>query len=137
MQQEESLERLRKHVTVLYSLPDAIVLADERGCIADINPAAEQLFGCTRQEALGNGIGLVRGGQLEPPHRTDPILQTLANGASWRAQVRIDRKGGESAVCESIVLPLKDADGSMFGMLGVNHELTESKRTTPTAGRPA
>ena len=128
MQQEESSDLLRKHTTVLHSLPDAIVLADERGRISDINPAAERLFGCTRLQALGNGIGLVHGGQLQPPLRTDPILQTLANGVAWRGQVRIDRKGDESAVCESIVLPLKDADGSMIGMLGVNHELTDSKR---------
>ena len=41
------------------SAVDAIVTADERGVIRSFNPAAERLFGFTRQEAVGQPISLL------------------------------------------------------------------------------
>lgn len=61
---KESAERLR---ALLNAAPDAIVSVDRTGVITDVNPAAEQLFGYTADELLGQNVSLL----MPSPYREE------------------------------------------------------------------
>src|SRR5919197_2873046 len=53
----EELERQKQHFeSLLYISPTAIVMTDVDSGVTQWNPAAERLFGYTRQEAVGRNI---------------------------------------------------------------------------------
>ncbi len=49
----ESEARLR---SILQTIPDALLLIDERGSVQSFSPTAEQLFGCMSGEAIGRHV---------------------------------------------------------------------------------
>ena len=73
----EGEERLS---SVAESAPDAIILADGKGLIADWNKGAEQMFGYTREEVLGQPLTLL----MPPRYRTKHSdgMQRIEAGAS-------------------------------------------------------
>ena len=42
--------------SILASALDAVITIDEGGCVTELNPAAEELFGYGRPEALGRPV---------------------------------------------------------------------------------
>ena len=42
---------------IIASAFDAVVAIDERGVVVEFNPSAEQMFGITREAALGRPLG--------------------------------------------------------------------------------
>jgi two-component system, LuxR family, sensor kinase FixL len=54
--QSESESRLR---SILDTVPDAIIVIDERGLIQSFSPAAERLFGHAETEAVGRNISML------------------------------------------------------------------------------
>ncbi|MBF0132547.1 MAG: response regulator [Magnetococcales bacterium] len=54
IERHHDLEKMvKRHQSVLENALDAIVTTDDHGHVIDFNPAAEKLFGYTRQEILG------------------------------------------------------------------------------------
>ncbi len=52
----EQTERLR---SILETVPDAIIVIDEKGAIESFSPAAERLFGWTNAEAVGRNVNIL------------------------------------------------------------------------------
>ncbi|MFN3430005.1 MAG: ATP-binding protein, partial [Candidatus Sericytochromatia bacterium] len=96
---------------------DAIVVIDERGRVEAFNPAAERLFGYTRQEALGRDMGeLIVPPALRDAHRRG-LARYLASGEAHILGRRLE-------------MPAVRRDGSEFPV-----ELTITR--IPLPGPPA
>ena len=63
----ERLQRMRQHAaareahlqSILDTVPDAMIVIDERGLIQSFSSAAERLFGCSAAEALGKNVKMM------------------------------------------------------------------------------
>src|ERR1019366_7782561 len=69
---KESEERT---AAILRVALDAIIAIDEHNAITDFNPAAENMFGYTRHEAIGASLPAL----IIPPHLRDGHNRGLAN----------------------------------------------------------
>jgi PAS domain S-box-containing protein len=68
--------RLHELTAVLRTVPDAVVVVDDKGLVRDWNPAAERMFGWSRGEVLGSHV-----------ERLVPETERLAFHAVWERLV--------------------------------------------------
>jgi two-component system sensor kinase FixL len=65
-QKEQALrEREARLSSILETVPDAIVIIDDRGMIESFSPAAERLFGYTFEDVFGRNVNIL----MPQPHR--------------------------------------------------------------------
>jgi PAS domain S-box-containing protein/diguanylate cyclase (GGDEF)-like protein len=106
-------------------MPIGCLLSDRELRAIDWNPAAEQIFGFTKQEVLGKDCGkLITPLPVRP--RVKEIFQQLAAGKMTVHSINENMtKDGRLIVCEWHNTPLKEADGTVGGMLSMVQDITE------------
>jgi PAS domain S-box-containing protein len=115
---------LRRQAAIFEHQTDAIVVTDLEGTIIDVNPSGERLLGYAAREVIGRPVSMLH--RPEDAARITPeALAALGEHGEWRSDVVFVRKDGSEGVCESIVKPLLDARGQMYGTVGINHDVTE------------
>ncbi|MBF0136656.1 MAG: response regulator [Magnetococcales bacterium] len=132
---EETLVKLRSrenHLkSVLESALDAIVTIDKDGRLVDFNPAAEKLFGYSRDQLLGKPIT----DTIMPPHARDAhnaaFSRRLTLGEETvnlkrRVEVQGLRRDGLVIDLEMALTSLSN-DGRLF-FTGFMHDITERKQ---------
>ncbi|HET8672307.1 MAG TPA: SpoIIE family protein phosphatase, partial [Thermoleophilaceae bacterium] len=105
------------------------ILSKDLDCVVTTwNRGAEQLYGYTRDEAIGMPIG-----RIVPEHRKGEqveILDRVLTGelvASFETQ-RV-RKDGTQIEVSITVSPLRDASGEIIGASVIAHDVSKQKRT--------
>jgi diguanylate cyclase (GGDEF)-like protein/PAS domain S-box-containing protein len=121
----EAVAALRRQALVFDNLYDAVMLADDAGRLVGWNPAAERVYGWTREEALGRGPELWLGRRAEAVSRE--VFDALDREGRWQGEIRFVRKDGTPGVSETVVVPLLDERGVRVGALGVNRDVTDRK----------
>jgi len=120
---EEAEEHLR---AVVESAPLAFILVDPDARVRLWSPGAEQIFGWTAEEVLGDTLPTV------PEGRWGDFRQDLArqiSGESHRgSELRARRKEGGEFDVGLWTVPFRDRDGRIVGSLGVVADLSETKR---------
>jgi PAS domain S-box-containing protein len=114
-------------ISIVTSSDDAILSKDLNGVITSWNRGAEQLFGYTAEEAVGQPITM-----LIPTERRDEEPTILAR---IRSGERIDhyetirrRKDGSLVEISLTVSPVKNADGEIIGASKIARDITERRR---------
>ncbi|WP_319823439.1 ATP-binding protein [Thalassovita sp.] len=83
---KENLRTSQRLSTVVATSPDAIIVADELGNIRDFNPAAEQMLGYSRAEALTRRItGMIedeQGNSVMVPFKQTTCYRRRMNGVA-------------------------------------------------------
>lgn len=120
-------EALNRRYTVFDHLPDGVMVTTLEGVIIDWNRSAEQMFGWSREEAVGKTPAILHGAE-DAAVLTDSINSAATRSGRWFGEIRFIRKDGTSGVCETTTTPLRDAEGTVFATLGVNHDITARKR---------
>lgn len=112
---------------IVSSSEDAIVSKDLNGIITTWNNAAEQMFGYTEEEAVGQSITL-----LFPDDRIDEeeeILAQLKRGEHIKHYETIRlHKDGTPLVVSLSISPIKDEAGNIIGASKIARDITEQKR---------
>jgi rsbT co-antagonist protein RsbR len=104
--------------------PLATMEADDKGIIRRWNPAAEQIFGWTAEEAIGrNAIELVVPG-LAREHVEGIVAALLSGQAANSRNVNI-RKDGSLITCQWYNAVLHDEHGKVVGWLSQTEDITE------------
>ncbi len=119
---------------VVESSNDAIITKSLDGTITAWNRAAEDLFGYSSAEAVGQHIRLI-----VPPDRRDEmyeILDRIGRGEviEQRETQRLRKDGSLRDVILTIA-PLRSASGEIIGASKVARDVTESKRTHSALNR--
>src|SRR3954462_4595185 len=122
-------EGARKDAILLTAL-DCIISMDERGLVAEWNPAAERTFGYTREEALGRDLAdLILPERMRRPHRAN-LARYLATGEARligrRIEARASRRGGEEFPIE-VAITVTEASHERVFTAHVR-DITERKR---------
>jgi PAS domain S-box-containing protein len=126
----ESLSRQTNLIEL--SFEPIFVWHPEKG-IVDWNRGAEQLYGFTREEALGQNAHKL----LRTVHPIDPaaLMQLLNTVRSWTGEVQHLTKDGRQVFVESRHQAI-ETDGE-FLILETNHDITERKRAEAETARMA
>ncbi|WP_198170905.1 PAS domain S-box protein, partial [Deinococcus arboris] len=106
------------NAAVLNSSLDAVIVMNEQGQITEWNPAAERLFGYTRDDMLGQDLGT----HIIPPewraaHRRglDHYLKTGEGPVlGKRLQLAALRRDGQTFPCELAITPLDLPNARLF-----------------------
>jgi diguanylate cyclase (GGDEF)-like protein/PAS domain S-box-containing protein len=119
------------HSAVLQAALDAVVVMDERGIIVELNGAAEQMFGHSAQEAVGQNLAELIIPQAMRERHAQGLARFMATGKArvlgQRLQLSALRRCGEEFPVE---LAIAEISGSHGGRLfaGYVRDLTERLR---------
>jgi PAS domain S-box-containing protein len=120
-------EALRRQSLLFENLTDAVVILDPQRRILDCNAAAEKIFGYSKAEVLGKTPAILNRPQ-EASILERQIQEGLERDGRWCGEITFVRKDGATGVCETVVVPVRDAQGMLVAMIGVNRDITERKR---------
>jgi PAS domain S-box-containing protein len=108
--------------------PDAVVFADRDGVIRFWNDAASELFGHSRDEALGKRLDLIVPERFREAHWRG-YRRAIADGATkYRGQslpTRSMRKDGSDIYVELTFAIVRDRKGEVIGALAHARDITE------------
>jgi PAS domain S-box-containing protein len=114
---KQSLEQL------IRSAGDAIIAIDREGKIRGWNPAAERIFGWTREQAVGRPLGT-----LLPEDVCEKALATLSREQSVIPFEGTGKREDGRALSLAVTLSsLTGRDGGLEGMLAIVHDTTAQK----------
>jgi two-component system sensor kinase FixL len=127
---DQSAAREAHLKSILASIPDAMIVIDERGAIQSFSSAAERLFGYRPREVLGKNIKMM----MPSPYRGDHdeyIARYLRTGEKRIIGIgRVvvgERKDGSTFPMELAVGEMRSNNARFF--TGFNRDLTERQRT--------
>lgn len=116
--------------TLLETLGEAVIGTDRDWRIILWNRAAEALYGWKAEEVLNKPVGQYLHTQYDDPQETtQSAFQKLLRDKVWRGRVRQPDRNGKLLWIASTVALLENEQGEMLGMIAVNRDITESKRT--------
>ena len=130
------------------TMGDAVIVADADGVVRLWNAAAVRLFGFSEQEALGQPLDLIIPERLRQRH-WDGYRRTMETGESRYGEgellsVPAMRRDGATVSIEFTIVPLRDAEGRMTGIVSVMRDATARfeemrslRRKLAEAARPA
>jgi PAS domain S-box-containing protein len=123
---EEQLRRQQRYVESLVEInPTAIVTVDRDGVVTSWNLAAEELFGYSRDEAIGRNLDdlVVRQDLRSQAVSYEEALQA----GRFHTVTRRARRDGTLADVELIVVPVIE-EGEPTGYLVIYHDISELQR---------
>ena len=124
---EEELRRQKRYVESLVEInPTAIVTVDRDGNITSWNLAAEELFGYSRDEAIGRNLDdlVVGRGDLR---REAVSYQKVLQAGRFHTVTQRARRDGTLADVELIVVPVIE-EGEPTGYLVIYHDISQLQR---------
>ncbi len=108
---------------------DAFVFADREGLIRLWNPGAEEMFGYTAEEALGQSLDLIIPERFRERH-WEGYYRVMETGVTKYGRgdllaVPAMRKDGQRISIEFTIALIRDADGQLLGVGAIIREVTE------------
>jgi PAS domain S-box-containing protein len=111
---------------IVQNLPVATIVLDLDGKVTEWNPAAERMFGWSRDEALGRRSPHVPPEQWE--EYTTRRCRVLSGEIIRGVEVRRRRKDGRPVEVNLWSAPIRNAAGHITGTMGFLIDLTELRR---------
>lgn len=115
---------------------DAVVVTDLNGTITDWNRGSEQLYGYSRDEALGQPVSILHVPD-DVGRITAEVLDTVARTGKWTGEIRMRHKSGRIGWIESVVVPLLDEEQKPIGAIGINRDISDRVQQAETLRRLA
>jgi PAS domain S-box-containing protein len=125
----EELRRLLDRAVTASS--NGIIITDPRlpdNPIIYVNPAFEKTTGYSMEEAIGRNCRFLQGEDRDQP-ALEELREAIQEGQECRAILRNYRKDGTPFWNELYVSPVLDEEGRLVNFVGVQNDVTESKRT--------
>ncbi|WP_374327389.1 ATP-binding protein [Azonexus sp.] len=120
-------EKMRELTQAVEQSPNLILVTDLEGNIEYVNAALTTVTGYSNGEAVGANMRLLRSGKT-PPETYRDLWQTLHAGGIWRGEFINRRKDGSEYTGAAIIGPVRQPDGRITNYVGVQEDITESKR---------
>jgi two-component system cell cycle sensor histidine kinase/response regulator CckA len=119
-------ESLRKQADLLELVRDAIVVLDMSERITYWNAGAEEIYGWSRQQALGRTARELLGSEY--PHGAENPKAAVIDHGRWAGEVHQTRRDGRELVVSSRWALQRDDDETPIAMLQINCDITAIKR---------
>ncbi|MCG2777424.1 MAG: PAS domain S-box protein, partial [Desulfobacterales bacterium] len=128
-QAEEKTKQLQQYLHLqIERMPIGLIVWDTEFRMTSWNPAAEKIFGYTAQEALGkHPYGLIVPKEVQS-HVNDIWGRLLEGDTTAHSMNDNITKDGRTILCKWSNTPLKEADGTVMGVLSMVQDITQRKR---------
>ncbi|MBD1860859.1 MULTISPECIES: PAS domain S-box protein [Trichocoleus] len=104
-----------------------VSVTDRQGLITYTNQKFSEISGYSREELSGQNHRIVNSGTHSKEFFT-ALWATIANGKTWRGEIKNKRKDGSFYWVDSTLMPLFDSKGNISGYIGVRFDVTERKQ---------
>ncbi len=126
--QRKQLElELRTYERVTNSITDPVCVVGTDRHLILVNDAWCQVFGLTREQALGTPLASPAGGPLEAPWQA-ALDDCFATGSTSVVQVTTPLRGGVSATLENSHYPYRDGGMEAHSVIVVSRDITGRNR---------
>jgi len=126
-QQRELRKQNELFEALFRSVPDALVIADERRSIQMANPAMTRIFGYFPDELIGRPTSLLYESQEEYERQGRLRFNRDAEEQFSSYEVYYRRKSGEVFPGETVGAPIRDRNGNFLGLLAAIRDATDRK----------
>ena len=113
---------------ILQSMPEALVFADLQGIIQRWNPGAENVFGFTAAQAVGQSLDLIIPERMRKAH-WEGFNKAIERGGTLpgrtSAITRAIHKSGEPFYVDMSFAMVKDQAGKLIGSMAVARDATK------------
>jgi PAS domain S-box-containing protein len=125
-ERKQAEEQLREQAALLDKAQDAILVRDLDERILFWNKSAEQMYGWTAAEAIGEKADelLYKG----PTHELADAKRIVLERGEWRGEVHHVTKDGREIIVDSRWTLVRDEHGKPKNKLVINTDITEQKR---------
>jgi PAS domain S-box-containing protein len=123
----ESEEVLRKLWRSVEQMADALIVMDGSGVMEYVNPAFEAVTGYSRQEAIGQTLGILKSEQ-QPGDLYEEMWNTVRSGNVFRGIMMNRKKNGETLIIEEVLTPLRDSSEAITHFISTFRDITERRR---------
>lgn len=128
-------QTLRFNASLQENVRDAVIATDLDYRVRSWNRAAENIYGWSAEEAIGKLVGEVLKTRHASQTSMESFSQMLKSRGYWHGEfIQKCKDGSEVTILSSTTL-LKDPDGVTYGVVSVNHDITERKRAEEEARR--
>ncbi|MES2567099.1 MAG: PAS domain S-box protein [Bacteroidota bacterium] len=117
----------RFKVNLLNTIGQAAISTDLDGVVNYWNKAAENIYGWTAQEAIGQSIMNVTP-SYESKEQAVEIMNDLKKGYSWTGEFKGQRKDGTIFPAFITNSPIYDNKNILTGIIGISSDITEKKK---------
>ena len=126
---QESVIRERTILrTLLDTLPDLIWLKDSKGVYLACNNRFEQFFGARERDIVGKTDYDFVDKALADFFRANDRVATERNGPSVNEEEISFAADGHRELLRTTKMPMRTAAGDLIGVLGIAHDITETRR---------
>lgn len=126
----EHTKQLQEHLQLqINHMPIACIISDHQLCVTDWNPAAEKIFGFSKQDALGQKLCELIAPVAVRPHLETSFRQLVAGEETVHSVNESLTQEGHIIICEWYHTPVKEADGTVVAMLSMAQDITERQQT--------
>jgi PAS domain S-box-containing protein len=111
---------------ILDSAAEGVIVTDLSGNIEYMNPAAEELTGFSRNEAVGQNASLWQSGHT-PSEVYQEMWQTILTGGIWEGELLNRRRDGSCYDALLTIAPIPGPSGEPIGFVGMQQDISERK----------
>lgn len=125
---QQSEERIRFQAGLLNAVGEAVIATTPEGEVTYWNPAAEQLYGWSADEALGQDIVKVTPANTTVLQATR-IMEHMKTGQAWLGEFLVQNRAGEEFPALVTNTPVLDDNGQLVSIIGLSQNISAQKRT--------
>jgi PAS domain S-box-containing protein len=119
-------EELYLQSRLLDSVGQSVIATKPNGEIFYWNKKAEEIYGWSKEEVLGQNIVEVTPTSLEKDVAIK-IMEELKNGNGWSGEFQVQNKNKELFPSQVTNQPFFDLNGNLEGIIGVSENITDRK----------
>ncbi|MDJ0834062.1 MAG: EAL domain-containing protein [Gammaproteobacteria bacterium] len=124
--QLQAEQRIRVFSQVIEQIPVSVVLTDTDASPIYVNKNFESASGYQSDEILGKKSGLIQS-CYTPPTTYREILETLADGRTWKGELHNLKKNGDPYVEDAHFAPVFSDDGAIEHYMVIKEDITLKK----------
>ncbi len=128
----DTRKTLGQYQHLIRNTPDAMLAVTIDGSITSWNAAAEQIFGWTAAEVLGQPIDNILQTRFPEPLTPADILVVLETNETWRGEVQQRHKTGRDVTILLSLSGIRDNTGRLSEFISINRDVTLQKQAETT-----
>ncbi|MEO8391801.1 MAG: PAS domain S-box protein [Chloroflexota bacterium] len=126
-ERKERERQLRFYASLQESVSDAVISTDLQFRIQSWNPAAERIYGWRAEEVLGKNINELLPTQFPSQETIEQVQDDFLKKGYWIGEASQYHRDGQIIHILSSMVLFKDENSHPFGIVSVNHDITERK----------
>ncbi len=120
-------QQIQYQATLLNHVADAVLATDRQFNIQYWNAAAEEQYGWTQAEVVGQHfLRFIKPQFVLEPRRS--VMRTIAQRGYWKGELLHNRRNGTLFPVQVTISEVRTAEGRVLGHVAINRDITQNKQ---------